>query len=124
MTGPVDASHSDELEIHPAGERMPVSSTLLTRDRVVAEIVRTACAIRPSFSERDLNGETNLALDLGLESASRVELLLEVERALDIALDVGEVAVFAELTIADLAHLIMPKIHNDEGTSGLPTALS
>lgn len=124
MTGPVDASHTDGPGILPAGKKMPASSTPLTRERVVAEIVRTACAIRPSFSERDLNGETNLALDLGLESASRVELLLEVERALDIALDVGEVAVFAELTIADLAQLIMPKIQNGDGTSGRPTALS
>jgi acyl carrier protein len=85
----------------------------LTHERVVAEIVRAICAICTSFPGRELNGETNLALDLGLESMSRVELLVEVERTLDVALDVGEVAVFAELTIAELADLIMPTLQED-----------
>jgi acyl carrier protein len=120
MTGSASASYDDALENYLAGQGVPAGDTPLTRDRVVAEIVRAACAVRPSFSECDLDGETNLALDLGLESASRVELLLEVERALDVALNIGDVAVFAELTIADLAELIMPKIHND--ASRLPTA--
>ncbi len=121
MTGAFNTSNDDACTSYPVAQWIQSSSTPLTRDRVVAEIVRTACAIRPSFSEAELNGETNLALDLGLESASRVELLLEVERALDVALDVGEVAVFAELTIADLADLIVPKLIKN-GPVHLPTS--
>jgi Phosphopantetheine attachment site len=78
-----------------------VRSEPLTHERVVAEILRAIRAICISFPGRELNGGTNLALDLGLESVPRVELLAEVERTLDVALDVGEVAVFAELTIAE-----------------------
>jgi acyl carrier protein len=63
--------------------------------------------MRTSFSKREVTGETNLALDLGLESASRVELLLEVQCALDVALDVGVVVMFAELTITQLAELMV-----------------
>ncbi|MDT5115930.1 MAG: hypothetical protein QOE30_1669, partial [Mycobacterium sp.] len=76
-------------------------------ERVVAEIICAVRGMRTSFSERELTGDTNLALDLGLESASRVELLLEVQRALDAALNVGVVVMFAELTIAQLAELIV-----------------
>ncbi|MGE2817244.1 acyl carrier protein [Mycobacterium heidelbergense] len=115
MTGSVNASHNDQPEIHAAGKTAPASSTPLTRERVIAEIIRAARAMRPSFSERELNDQTNLSLDLGLESASRVELLLEVERALDVALDIGEVVVFVELTIGELANLVVPK-GEDEGT--------
>jgi len=93
-----------------------VRSEPLTHERVVAEIVRAIRAICTSFPGGELNGETNLALDLGLESASRVELLFEVEQALDVALDGGEVAVFAELTIAELADLIMPALQEDSPT--------
>jgi hypothetical protein len=124
MTRSGNARRNDELEIrnrHPAStaglphtQRVcPVRSKPLTHERVVAEIIRTIRAIRTSFSERELNGETNLALDLGIESASRVELLLEVQRTLNVALDIGEVAVFAELTIAELADLIMPILQDD-----------
>lgn len=115
MTGSVNTSHIDEREIHPAGKGAPVSGTPLTRDRVVAEIVRAVCAIRPFLSERELNDQTNLSLDLGLESASRVELLLGVERALDIALDIGEVVVFVELTIGELSNLIVKLEDNGTG---------
>jgi hypothetical protein len=45
-----------------------------------------------------------------------VELLFEVEQALDVTLDGGEVAVFAELTIAELADLIMPALQEDSPT--------
>ncbi|WP_083667141.1 acyl carrier protein [Mycobacterium sp. SP-6446] len=113
MTGSTNASHNDEPEIRTSGKPAPVSSTPLTRDRVVAEIIRAVCALRPSFSERELTDQTNLSLDLGLESASRVELLLEVERALDVALEIGEVVVFVELTIGELANLIVPKVEGD-----------
>ena len=98
------------------GKTVPVRSEPLTHERVVAEIVRAIRAICTSFPDSELNGETNLALDLGLESASRVELLFEVEQALDIALAGGEVAVFAELTIAELADLIMPTLQEDSPT--------
>ncbi|OMC51309.1 hypothetical protein A5745_02720 [Mycobacterium sp. IS-2888] len=86
---------------------------------MIAEIIRAVRAMRPSFSERELNHQTNLSLDLGLESASRVELLLEVERALDVPLNIGEVVVFVELTIGELANLIVPKAE-DEDTDRLP----
>jgi acyl carrier protein len=85
----------------------PVARAQLTRDRVVAEIIRAVRELRTSFSEREVTGDTNLALDLGLESASRVELLLDVQRALDVALDVGVAVMFAELTITELAELIV-----------------
>jgi acyl carrier protein len=119
MTHFVGVPHNDQLKIRNGGgvfteglphtpeENVPVASEPLSRDRVVAEIIRAVRAMRGSFSERQLTGDTNLALDLGLESASRVELLLEVERALDVALDVGVVVMFAELTIAQLAELIV-----------------
>lgn len=119
MTRSVTALHNDQLEIHSSNRagteellhaprmRAPGQSDPLPRERVVAEIVRAIRAIRTSFPVDELDGETHLALDLGLESASRVELLLEVERTLDVALDVGVVAVFAELTIAELADLIV-----------------
>jgi acyl carrier protein len=100
MTTYVNGPHNDELEIR------------MTHERVVAEIVR-AITICTSCSGRELNGETNLALDLGLESMSRVELLAEVESALDINLGGIEVAVFAELTIAELADIIMPAFQED-----------
>jgi acyl carrier protein len=80
---------------------------LLTRERVVSEIICAVRAMRGSCSEFEVTGDTNLALDLGLESASRVELLLDVQRALDAALDVGVAVMFAELTIAQLAELIV-----------------
>lgn len=85
----------------------PAARAQLTRDRVVAEIIRAVRELRTSFSEREVTGDTNLALDLGLESASRVELLLDVQRALDVALDVGVAVMFAELTITELAELIV-----------------
>jgi acyl carrier protein len=119
MTRSVGVPHNDELKIrnsgrvfteelpHAAERNVPVGSEPLTRERVIGEIVRAVRAIRTSFSERELTGDTNLALDLGLESASRVELLLEVQRTLDVALDVGVVVMFAELTIAQLAELIV-----------------
>ena len=128
MTPSVNAPHDDEHEIrtsgpgcmeglpHTPGKRVPVRSEPLTHERVVAEIVRAIRVICTSFPGGELNGETNLALDLGLESASRVELLFEVEQALDVALDGGEVAVFAELTIAELADLIMPALQEDSPT--------
>jgi len=128
MTPPVNVPQDDEHEIrtsgpacteglpHTPGKRVPVRSEPLTHERVVAEIVRAIRAICTSFPGGELNGETNLALDLGLESASRVELLFEVEQALDVALDGGEVAVFAELTIAELADLIMPALQEDSPT--------
>ncbi|OBI82967.1 acyl carrier protein [Mycobacterium sp. 1245805.9] len=123
-----NTSRDEELEIrtdNAAPKAMPshngatVRSKPLTHERVVAVIIRAVRAIHTSFSGLELNGDTNLALDLGLESASRVELLLEVERALDIALDVGTVAVFSELTIAELADLILPKLQ-DDGVYRLP----
>jgi acyl carrier protein len=83
------------------------ASELLSHDRVVTEIIQAVRGMRTSFSEREVTGDTNLALDLGLESASRVELLLDVQRALDVALDVGVVVMFAELTITQLAELIV-----------------
>lgn len=128
MTPSVNVPQDDEHEIrtsgpacteglpHTPGKRVPVRSEPLTHERVVAEIVRAIRAICTSFPGGELNGETNLALDLGLESASRVELLFEVEQALDVALDGGEVAVFAELTIAELADLIMPALQEDSPT--------
>ena len=128
MTPPVNGPHTDELQMrtsgparmeglsHPMEKTVPVRSAPLTHERVVAEIVRAIRAICTSFPGGELNGETNLALDLGLESASRVELLFEVEQALDIALDGGKVAVFAELTIAELADLIMPTLQEDSPT--------
>jgi acyl carrier protein len=134
MTRSVNAPNNDELEIrnsdaackaglpHTRGKRIGVRSKPLIHECVVAEIVRAIRAIRTSFPGRELNGETNLALDLGLESASRVELLLEVERTLDVALDVGVAAVFAELTIAELADLIMPTLQ-DDSTDRLPINL-
>jgi acyl carrier protein len=124
MTTYLTGSLNDELEIrhsdfacteglpHAPGKGVPVRSEPLTREHVVAEIVR-AITICTSFPGHELNGETNLALDLGLESMSRVELLIEVERALDVVLDVVEVVVFAELTIAELADLIMPALQED-----------
>jgi acyl carrier protein len=128
MTHFANASRDDELEIRDRGPApqaklshngVPVRSKPSTHERVVAVIIRTVRAIRTSFSELELDGDTNLALDLGLESASRVELLLEVERTLDVALDVGAVAVFAELTIAELADLILPRLQ-DDGIYRLP----
>ena len=119
MTRPVSVSQTDELELgdggsalteelpHSPEKNMPAGSQPLTRERVIAEIIRAVRAMRTSFSERELTGDTNLALDLGLESASRVELLLDVQRELDVALDVGVVVMFAELTIAQLAELIV-----------------
>jgi acyl carrier protein len=119
MTHSLSVTHNDELETrssgrvfkeelpHVAEQNVAVGSEPLTRERVIGEIIRAVRAIRTSFSERELTGDTNLALDLGLESASRVELLLEVQRALDVALDVGVVVMFAELTIAQLAELIV-----------------
>jgi len=64
-----------------------------------------AVTICTPFPERELNAETNLALDLGFESMSMVELLAEVEYTLGVTIDI-EVAVFAELTIAELADLV------------------
>jgi acyl carrier protein len=113
MTRSVSAPHNDELRIRNSGralaEGLPHTpeQNVLTRERVVAEIICAVRGMRTSFSERELTGDTNLALDLGLESASRVELLLEVQRALDAALNVGVVVMFAELTIAQLAELIV-----------------
>lgn len=89
------------------GMSVPVQDEPLTRERVVTEIVQAVRTIHTSFPLHRLNADTNLALDLGLESASRVDLLLEVERALDAALDIGVMAVFAELTIGQLADLIV-----------------
>ncbi|OBG29374.1 hypothetical protein A5764_22770 [Mycobacterium sp. 852002-51057_SCH5723018] len=74
---------------------------------MVTEVIRAVRAMHTSFSEREVTADTNLALDLGLESASRVELLLDVQRVLDVALDVGVAVMFAELTIAQLAELIV-----------------
>ncbi|OBK43268.1 acyl carrier protein [Mycobacterium sp. 1081908.1] len=127
MTYFASASRDDEFEINDGSpgpkaklhNGMPARSKPLTHERVVAVIIRAVRAIRRSSSEPELDGDTNLALDLGLESASRVELLLEVERTLDVALDVGAVAVFAELTIAELADLILPKLQ-DDGVYRLP----
>lgn len=128
MTPSVNAPQDDENAIrtsgpacmeglpHTPGKRVPVRSEPLTHDRVVAEIVRAIRAIDTSIPGGELNGETNLALDLGLESSSRVELLFEVEQALEVALDGGEVAVFAELTIAELADLIMATLQEDSPT--------
>ncbi len=79
----------------------------LTLERVVAQIIRAIRVIRPSLSERELNSDTNLAFDLGFESAIRVELLLEVQRALDVDLNVGVAVMFAEITVAELAELIV-----------------
>jgi acyl carrier protein len=109
-----DRAGTEELPDVP-GMRVPVKSGPLTHERVVAEIVRAIRAIRPTFPAGELAGETRLALDLGLESASRVELLLEVERGLDVALDVGVMAVFAELTIAELADLVVSLPEADTG---------
>jgi acyl carrier protein len=123
MTTYVNGPHNDELEIRNSdlacaeglprapGKRVPVRSEPLTHERVVAEIVQ-AITICTSFPGSELNGETNLALDLGLESISRVELLAEVECTLGVALDV-EVAVFAELTIAELADLVVTALQED-----------
>jgi acyl carrier protein len=131
LTPSVNAAHNDELAIrnsdpagteglpHTRGERVSLRSKPLTHEQVVAEIIRAIRAIRTSLSGHELNGETNLALDLGLESVSRVDLLLEVQRTLDFALDVVEVAVFADLTIAELAHLIVPTLHYRPMTDGL-----
>lgn len=116
MTSSLSTPRGDELEIPDADlgcvellSHTPVSgvSESLTRERVIAEIIRAVCAIRTSFEERDIDGDTNLALDLGFESASRIELLLEVENALDVVLDVGAVVMFADLTIAEVADLIV-----------------
>lgn len=121
----VNAPHKAEVEMrtsgpacskglsHRIGKTVPVRSKHLTHERVVAEIVRAIRAICISLPGGELNGETNLALDLGLESMSRVELLYEVEQALDIALDGGKDAVFAELTIAELADLLMQTLQED-----------
>jgi acyl carrier protein len=98
---------------YPTDNRASVVSEPLTHKRVVAEIARAVNAVRTSISGNEVNGETNLALDLGFDSAARVELLLEVERVLDVALDVGVAVVFAETTIAELAGLIV--IPEDRG---------
>lgn len=79
----------------------------LTQERVIAEIIQAIRSIHTSFSDCELNAETNLALDLGFESATRVELLLEVQSALDIYLDVGLAMMFTEITVAELADLIL-----------------
>ena len=125
MTTSVNAPQDDEHEIrtsgparveglpHTPGKRVAVRSEPLTHERVVAEIIRTIRAICTSLPGGELNGETNLALDLGLESVSRLELLFEVEQALDVALDGGEIAVFEELTIAELGDLIMAALQED-----------
>jgi acyl carrier protein len=119
MTTWVSVWGTDELETrngdHAFRERFPhapqqdlrLGSGPLTRERVVTEIVCAVRGMRTSWSKREVTGDTNLALDLGLESASRVELLLEVQRALDVALDVGVAVMFAELTITQLAELIV-----------------
>ena len=91
----------------PLEKAFPAASQPLTQERVVDEIIEAICAIRSSCAGRDLNGETNLALDLGFESAARVELFLEVQRVLDVDLDVGVAVMFAEITIAQLADLIV-----------------
>lgn len=101
-----DPLYTGELH-HTSEEPFPMRSEPLDHERVIAEIIQAIRGIRPSFPAAELNGNTNLALDLGLQSASRVELLLDVRHRLDIALDVEVVAVFAELTIAELAELIV-----------------
>jgi hypothetical protein len=68
-------------------------------------------------------GKTGRVAVVGVDydaAAQMVELVLEVKRALDIALDIGEVAVFAELTIAELSNLIVKL--EDNGTGRLHTA--
>ncbi|MGZ4511473.1 MAG: acyl carrier protein [Mycobacterium sp.] len=91
----------------PLDEAYPAASEPLTRERVVDAIIEAIRAIRTSCAGRELNGDTNLAVDLGFESATRVELLLEVQRLLDVGLDVGVAVMFAEITIAQLADLIV-----------------
>ena len=96
----------DSTEKEAAGEEEP-----LTHERAVAEIIKAIRGIRPSFSEHKLNGETNLASDLGFESATTVELLLEVQGVLDVDLDVGVSVMSAEMTIAHLADLVVTLEH-------------
>lgn len=91
----------------PLDKVLPVAGEPLTRERVVDGIIEAIRAIRSSCAGCDLNGETNLAVDLGFESVARVELLLEVQRLLDVDLDVGVAVMFAEITIAQLADLIV-----------------
>lgn len=91
----------------PLDTDVAVANEPLTHERVVAEIVEAIRGIRPAFSELDLTGETNLALDLGFDSAGRVELLLEVQRSLDVDLDVGVAVMFAEITIAEIADIVV-----------------
>lgn len=116
MTTSVSAPGDDELAIDDADRACvevlphgPISGgrESLTRDRVIAEIIRAICRFRTSFDERDIDGDTNLGLDLGFESASRIELLLEVEDALDVVLDFGPAVMFDDLTVAQVADLIV-----------------
>ncbi|OBJ58538.1 phosphopantetheine-binding protein [Mycobacterium sp. 1423905.2] len=104
----LESDHRDHvLAVAPLPSPEQQVTEPLTLDRVIDEITVAVRALSTSFAERELNGDTNLALDLGLESSSRVELLLDVQRALGVALNVGMVLMFAELTIAQLAELIV-----------------
>jgi hypothetical protein len=118
MTRPVSVRGTDEIEIRtsrafpalvaPAPQqRLRLASEPLTQERVVAEIVRAVRGMRMSFAQREITGDTNLGPDLGFDLASRQELLLEVQRALDVVLEAGIAVMFAEITIAQLADLIV-----------------
>jgi hypothetical protein len=80
MTRFASVPQDDELESRNGGRALAAAlphtpeqqvPEPLTLERVVAEIIAAVRAMRTSFSERELTGDTNLAWDVELESAAR-----------------------------------------------------
>jgi acyl carrier protein len=56
----------------------------LTRKSVAEAITAALRETYPEFVDRELDGDTNISLDLGVESMRRAEIMLRVEQRLGI----------------------------------------
>jgi hypothetical protein len=87
--------------------------TALTRQRAVEAITAALQETLPHLADRALDGDTDLSLDLGVESMRRAEVLLRVEQRLDVDMEFDAELVGAAVTIDGLADRIVATCRHD-----------
>ncbi|GAA2679439.1 acyl carrier protein [Streptomyces lunalinharesii] len=90
----------------------------LTRQSVVEAITAALRETLPHLADRTLNGNTDLSLDLGVESMRRTEVLLSVEQRLGIDIELDAELLGADVTIDDLADRVVAECGRDTPARG------
>lgn len=78
----------------------------MTKHDVRLAIATGITRVKPLLTEEDIADNDNLYDDIGLDSLDMVELIMDVERALEISVPDESINDFKRLTVGELAERI------------------